>query len=129
MITEVALILSLTILGCLLVMQILLIAGVPIGHYAWGGKERVLPPRMRIAAVVAIGLYLAFAALLSSRAGMLPGGDSPGVVIATWILLGYSAFSIIANLASRSRRERAVQTPVSVALTLGILLVALGIRG
>ena len=129
MITAAALILTLTILGCLCVMQILLITRVPIGHYAWGGKERVMPPRMRIAAVVAIALYVAFAALLSSRAGVLPGGDTPAVVIATWILFAYAAFSIIANLASRSRQERAVQTPVSVALTLGILLVALGTTG
>ena len=125
MITDVALIVSLTILGGLLVMQILLIAGVPIGHYAWGGKERVMPPRMRVAAVIAIVLYAAFAALLISRAVVLPGGVSLAVIIGTWILFAYSAFSIIANVASRSRQERAVQTPVSVALTLGILVIAL----
>jgi len=124
MMTTAALVLTLTILLALTIMQILLLTGVPVGHYAWGGKERVLPKRMRVAAVIAIVLYAVFAALLASRAGVLPAGDTPPVVIATWILFADSAFSIIANLASKSRSERAVQTPVSVALTLGILVIA-----
>jgi hypothetical protein len=42
--TVAALILTLTLLSCLAGMQILLIAGTPIGNYAWGGKARVLRP-------------------------------------------------------------------------------------
>ena len=124
-----ALILTITILMALTTMQILLLRGAPIGRYAWGGKERILPPRLRLAALVAIPLYAAFALLLASRSNILPGGDSPPVVIATWILFGYSAFSVMANLASKSRPERMVQTPVSVALTLGILIIAIGAAG
>jgi hypothetical protein len=124
--TAAALILTITILLALTTVQMLLLAGVPIGQYAWGGKDRILPPRLRVAAVVAILLYAAFASLLASRVGVLPGGDSSPVVIATWILFAYSALSIIPNLASKSRPERAVQTPVSVALSLGILVIAIG---
>jgi hypothetical protein len=48
----VALVVSLAILAALTVMQVLLIAGAPIGEYAWGGQHRVLPSRRRLAAVV-----------------------------------------------------------------------------
>lgn len=122
--TIAALILTLALLGALTVMQFLLIAGAPIGHYAWGGKHRVLPGKLRIASGAAIVLYGVFGALLLSRAGVVPGGDPP-VIVATWFLFAYSALSVVGNLASRSRQERLVQTPVSVLLSIGILILAL----
>ncbi|GAB3532016.1 hypothetical protein GCM10027403_03480 [Arthrobacter tecti] len=127
--TTAGLTITLTLLAALAVMQILLIAGLPFGNYAWGGQHRVLPPRLRTASIVAILLYAVFAALLMSRAGVLPGGDTVPVVVATWVLFAYSALSIIGNLASRSHHERIAQTPVSILLTIGILLIALGHPG
>jgi hypothetical protein len=81
---------------------------------------------MRIAAAAAILVYVAYAALLTSRAGILTAGQSAPVIIGTRALLAYTAFSILANLASRSPHEWNMQTPVSIALTLGILIIALG---
>ncbi|MBE0011580.1 MULTISPECIES: hypothetical protein [unclassified Arthrobacter] len=123
--TIAALILTLALLGALTVMQFLLIAGAPIGHYAWGGKHRVLPGKLRIASGAAIVLYGVFGALLLSRAGVVPGGGDPPVIVATWFLFAYSALSVVGNLASRSRQERLVQTPVSALLSIGILILAL----
>ena len=125
--TAVALYFTLALLVALAVMQVLLILGVPIGHYAWGGKHRILPPRQRIAAGVAIVLYAGFAALLLSRAGILSGGSSAPIVVGTWVLFGYAVFSLLPNLASKSSKERAVQVPVSIALATGVGLIASGI--
>ena len=115
---------SLAILAALAVMQVLLISGAPIGEYAWGGQHRVLPRRLRMGAAVAIILYVAFAAMLLSRSGVLPGGASVGIVVGTWVLFGYAVLSVLPNLASRSRKERAVQAPVSILLAISIGLVA-----
>jgi len=115
---------SLTILVALAVMQLLLIAGAPIGEYAWGGQHRVLPRRRRIGAAVAILLYALFAAILLSRCGVLLGGESAVIVVATWVLFGYATLSVLLNLASRSRKERKVQTPISIVLAIAIGLVA-----
>jgi len=49
--TAAALILTITILLALAAMQIFLLAGVAIGRYAWGGKERILLSRLRVGAV------------------------------------------------------------------------------
>jgi hypothetical protein len=127
--TVVALYLSLALLAGLSVMQVLLIFGVPIGHYAWGGKHRILPPRQRIAAGAAIVLYAVFAAVLLSRAEIVAGGSSPLIVVSAWVLFAYAVFSVLPNLASKSRPERAVQVPVSIALSIGVGLVASGILG
>ncbi|GAB3746214.1 hypothetical protein [Microlunatus parietis] len=125
----VALIVALTLLAGLAVMQVLLIAGVPLGSIAWGGRHRVLPSRLRWAAVVALGLYTGFAALLLSRAGVLPGSTLPVIMVLTWILFGYCVLSIVPNVISRSRNERIVQVPVSTLLSASVLIIALGPTG
>lgn len=124
--TTMALVLTLSILAGLALMQILLIGGLPLGDYGWGGQHRALPPRLRVAAAVAILLYAGFAVLLLSRSGVLADGGSTLVVAATWVLFGYCAVSIVPNAISRSRRERLVQTPASVLLTVGVLVIAVG---
>ena len=123
--TTVALYLALATLAALAIMQLLLIFGVPIGEYAWGGKNRVLTARQRIAAGIAIVLYLVFAALLLARVGVLGDGSSSPIVVATWVLFGYTVLSILPNLASKSRQERAVQVPTSIALALTVGVIAI----
>ena len=127
--TAVALVLTLSILAGLALMQILLISGLSLGDYGWGGQHRVLPPRLRVASAVAILLYAGFAVLVTSRAGILPGAGTPLVIVATWVLFAYCAVSIVMNAISRSRQERIVQTPVSVLLTAGVLVIAAGPTG
>ena len=122
--TAAALYLSLAILAGLAIMQLLLIFGVPIGKYAWGGKHRVLPPRQRIAAGIAIALYAVFAVVLLGRAGILWGTPSTAIVIGAWVLFGYTVLSVLPNLASKSRQERALQVPVSVVLAIAVGFVA-----
>jgi hypothetical protein len=121
----VALVVALALLTGLAVMQLLLLAGAPLGSIAWGGRHRVLPSRLRVAAVVALGLYAGFAALLLSRAGVLPGSTLPVIMVLTWILFGYCVLSIVPNVMSRSRNERIVQIPVSTLLSASVLIIAL----
>ena len=122
--TTLALFVALAILLGLTTLQFLLVLGLPLGDYAWGGKHRVLPPRLRIAAGIAIVLYVLFAALLLSRGAILGDGKSIPIVIGTWVLFGYATLSILPNVASKSRRERATQIPVSALLAISIGFVA-----
>jgi hypothetical protein len=124
--TTAALTVSLILLTALAAMQALLGLGLPLGNYAWGGRHRILPPRLRIASLAAIVIYGAFAALLLSRTGVLPGRETALVVVATWVLFAYSLLSIGGNIASRSRHERIVQIPASAVLSAAIFVVALG---
>ena len=54
----------------------LLVAGAPLGRFAWGGQHEVLPTGHRIGSVVSIALYAGFAVLILQAAGtlsLLPG--------------------------------------------------------
>jgi hypothetical protein len=115
------------ILGALTVFQLLLVAGVPLGRFAWGGQHEVLPARLRVGSVVSILLYAAFALIGLERAqvtDILPGDTFESV--AMWVLTGYFTLGIGMNAISRSKPERLVMVPVCVVLAVLSLVVALG---
>ena len=110
----------------LIVFQAALIAGAPLGHFAWGGQDRVLPVQKRLGSAISIGLYLIFAVLVLQRAGLANVLPWPGiVVVATWVLAGYFALGIVLNAVSRSRPERLTMAPLSAVLTVLTVIVAL----
>lgn len=110
----------------LIVFQGALIAGAPLGHFAWGGQDRVLPIRKRLGSATSIGLYLVFAVLVLQRAGLADVIPWPGFVsVATWVLAGYFLLGIVLNAASRSRPERLTMAPLCAVLTGLTVLVAL----
>jgi hypothetical protein len=114
------------VLGCLAVFQLMLVAGAPLGRFAWGGQNVVLPTSLRIGSAVSVVLYGAFALLMleaAGRVGVLPQGF---VDTAIWVLTAYFALGIVMNAVSRSRPERLVMTPVSLALAVVCLVLALG---
>jgi hypothetical protein len=101
------------LLGGLAVFHLLLIAGVPLGRFAWGGQNVVLPARLRIGSAVAVVLYALFAVLMLQAAGafsVLPDGAAD---VGIWVLAGFFLLEVVVNAASRSRPERLVMTPVA----------------
>jgi hypothetical protein len=110
----------------LAVFQLALALGAPLGHFAWGGQNRVLPMGLRVGSLIAIGLYALFSAIVLMRAGLLaPWPDAGWVGPATWAVVAYMGLGVVVNAISRSRPERLTMTPL-VALLFGLtLLVAL----
>lgn len=128
MIAPIAAVALVVILGALAVFQIALIAGAPLGHFAWGGQDRVLRRSKRIGSVVSIVLYAVIAAIALARAGIVSTEpDALGLVIAMWVVFAYFAAGILLNALSRSIPERAVMTPTVAVLAVLALLVALGL--
>lgn len=120
-----ALIIALLLLATLAVFQTALSCGAPWGRFAWGGAHRVLPRRLRIGSALSVVLYAAFALLLLSRAGVVPGADSAVIVVLTWVLFGYFVVGVALNAISRSPAERWTMTPVCVMLAVMTLIIAL----
>lgn len=120
-----AAILATVVLGALAALQVGVAAGAPWGRLVWGGKHRVLPPRLRVASALSVVLYAGFAAVLLSRAGVMPGSEAPFVVVSTWVLFAYFALGIVMNLASRSTAERRTMAPACAVLAAATLVVAL----
>jgi hypothetical protein len=114
------------VLAALAVFQVALVAGAPLGRLAWGGQDRVLPKEKRTGSVVSVVLYALFALLGLERVGaidLLPAGADTFVRIAMWVVAAYLALGILMNLASRSKPERYVMTPVvTVLAALGVVL-------
>lgn len=121
----VAALVGVVVLGCLAVFQVSLIAGAPLGRFAWGGQHAVLPTALRIGSAVSLVLYGLFAALILQVAGALDVLQRGVADVAIWVLTGYFAVGVLMNAASRSRRERLVMTPVALVLAVVCLVLAL----
>lgn len=116
---------ALTLFAALAILQLLVAAGLPYGRLVWGGKHRVLPRHLRIGSLITVPVYVGFAALLLSRAGVLPGGSAGVVIVLTWVLFAYLVLSVFANAVSRSPVERWTMTPTSASLAAATFIVAL----
>jgi hypothetical protein len=115
------------ILGALAVFQLALVCGAPLGHFAWGGADRVLPRAKRIGSAVSILVYAAFGWVLLMKAGLVPMVQPQIVIdVATWVIVVYFALGIPMNAVSRSKPERYTMTPVVIVLLVLALIVALG---
>jgi hypothetical protein len=121
----VVLVLFCTLLAALAIFQATLIAGAPLGEYAWGGQQRVLPRRLRTGSAVSIVLYAVFAVVALAKIGVVdlfPG--TPVVDIAMWVLAAYLVLGVPMNAISRSRKERFVMTPTALALAVLAIILA-----
>ena len=124
---SIAAILLCVLLGALAVFQLALVLGAPLGQFAWGGADRVLPRAKRIGSVVSIVLYALFAGVFLMKAGLVPMALPEIVVdVAAWVIVGYFALGIPMNGMSRSKPERYTMTPILVVLLALALIVALG---
>ena len=121
--TTIAAYLFCAVLAALAVFQVLLIAGAPLGHFAWGGRTRVLPARLRWGSVVSILLYAAFAVVALERAKLINVIGSDGfIAVLMWVIAGYLLLGVLMNILSRSKPERYTMTPVALVLA-GLALV------
>ena len=113
------------VLGLVVLLQLLLAAGFPLGQVAWRGQYRVLPPALRRASLAAAGVLGLAAWVVLARAGLVASGAASAVVpVATWVFAGLFGLNTVGNLASRSALERRVMTPVTVLLALCFIAVA-----
>lgn len=114
------------VLGALCVFQVALAAGAPLGRFAWGGRHEVLPRGLRFASLSSLAVYVLIGAVVLARADLVSVGLADGTVrTGAWVVTGYFLVGIGVNLASRSRPERLLMSPVAAALCLLCAVVAL----
>jgi len=114
------------LLAGLTVFQVALIAGAPLGRLAWGGQHRVLPAKLRIGSALSIAVYALFAYAALAKAGfVLPLVSESFTSITVWVMTAYFALGVLMNGISRSKPERLVMTPTTLALAATYLVLAL----
>lgn len=119
---EVAAIVASMILVGLVVFQLMLIFGAPLGEYAWGGQHKVLPTKLRIASISSIIIYFIFIVILLGSADIIESFNSSAGI---WILTIYMFLGIGLNAISRSKKERVVMAPLVTVLAVCSLIVAI----
>jgi hypothetical protein len=114
------------VLAFLVVFQILLALGLPIGRAAWGGFHRVLPPKLRWASAAAVPILLTTGWVVLAGAGFAqPGPSSPAVRILLWVFCAYFVLNTVVNAFSKSLPERWLMTPLSTTLAVCCAVLAI----
>lgn len=125
-IVQLAAIAACALLAALVVFQAALIAGAPLGRFAWGGQHEVLPAKLRIGSGTSIALYALIAYVALAKAELAAPLVSEGFTAVTcWVLTGYFSLGIVLNGISRSKPERMVMTPTVLVLTALYLVLSL----
>jgi len=110
----------------LIILQLLLAAGVLPITIAWGGRQPVLTPGLRIASLVSAIILGLFAYVIRRRAGLMgPEDISMLIKIFAWIITAYMAFNTFTNLASQSTAEKIIFTPITLILTVVCFIVSI----
>jgi hypothetical protein len=123
---QLAAIVACAVLAGLTVFQAALIAGAPVGRFAWGGQHNVLPGKLRIGSAVSIALYVLFAYVGLAKAGLAPPlVNETFTSVSAWVLTAYFALGVVMNGISRSKPERLVMTPTALLLAALCLVLSL----
>lgn len=105
--------------------QVALAAGAPWGAYAMGGAyPGQFPPALRVAAVVQAALLTGMAAVVLARGGLMLNRWSR---VSRWLIWGVVAFatvSLVLNLITPSKLERAIWAPVALIMLVTSVVVA-----
>ena len=97
------------------VMSIALIFGAPLGAFTLGGRFKVFPAKLRILLALQLLLQVFFAIVLLQLGGYMSLWFSHKVTKVLGIALAvYLTMNCLANLASKSKKEKYVMTPLSV---------------
>ena len=110
--------------------QLALALGMPLGEFAMGGSfPGRMPPATRAAAVVQAAVLAGLALVVLSAAGLVAPGLVDEWPWLAWVPVGVSALAVVLNASTRSQGERRIWLPVTVALLLCSLGVALALLG
>jgi len=111
----------------LLVFQLLLALGAPLGHLAWGGRHRVLPPPLKGASLLSAAVLLLGIAAVLQKSGIVALLPWPRVAeTLPWILALVFLLSLLGNSWSESLWERRLGVPLALILSLACVAVGLG---
>jgi hypothetical protein len=112
----------------MMIFQLLLAVGLPLGNMAWGGNHRILPLKLRISSLLSAGLFILAAVVFLQKAKIISVFTwDLGVNILAWFFVLLFGLSILGNLKSNSGLEKKIMTPVAITLTVLCLILTLEI--
>lgn len=95
------------------VFQVLLALGLPLGEFAMGGYYKVLPCKLRVVSTINAIILLFMGVVFLQHTNVINIFHVLPTNILVWVITVFLGFNTIANLLSRSTKERYVMTPLS----------------
>ncbi len=115
------------LIGIVILFQLALAAGMPLGSYAMGGKfPGKYPPAMRLACLIQVIILTLIALIVLSKSGLIFIDWYSFTESAIWFVVAFSMIATIMNLITRSVWERRIWAPVSLLLLITSIIVAIG---
>ncbi|MCY4178836.1 MAG: hypothetical protein OXD48_00885, partial [Litoreibacter sp.] len=111
--SQAACILGVAGFGWLTVFQLMLAAGLPLGHLAWGGAHRVLPSRLRISSLFSAVLTLLGVEIVAQAGGLISLLPPAWITPLLWIYAVLFAVSFLLNLLGAKGWERIHGVPLT----------------
>ncbi|MDO4493691.1 MAG: hypothetical protein Q4C53_07400 [Clostridia bacterium] len=97
-----------------IVLSVLLLFGLPLGEFTMGGRYKVFPKNLRIVLLSQLALQLFFVAVFLQLGGHIPLWFSAETTKTVGIVMAvYLSLNTVMNALSKSKKERAVMTPLS----------------
>lgn len=106
--------------------QLALALGAPWGAYSMGGRSPGrFPPAMRVTAVAQAVLLAVLAVVVLSDAQLVLPSVTQSFPWLIWLVVAFTAVSVVLNSLTPSARERRIWAPVTAVMLVCSLIVAL----
>jgi hypothetical protein len=114
------------IFPAMMLFQLTLALGAPLGHLAWGGKYRKLPGSLRAGSAISALVYLIGMGLVSEFLGWTNIiGDAGVIKTGFWVCFGVFFLSTLLNVFAASEAERKYSIPVATLISAGAFIIAI----
>ena len=115
------------LLGIVVILSVALIFGAPLGDLTMGGQHKVFPGKLRLVLVSQLIVQVLFALILLQLGGYMEPWFSHKVTKIIGIILAiYLSVNTLANLFSKSKKERIFMTPLSAVTAVCFWINAIG---
>ncbi len=109
----------------IIILNILLLCGLPVGELTMGGQYKILPKKLRVLSLFSLFTQIFALIIILQAGGFLPFWFSIGATkIICLVFASYLSLNTFMNLVSKSKKERYIMTPLSLLSTIGFWIAA-----
>lgn len=98
----------------IIMINVLLICGFPLGEFTLGGKYKIFPKKLRIVLVIQLILQMFFVIIVLQAGRLIPLWFSYKTTRMICIVMAaYLSLNVVMNFISKSKKEKYIMTPLS----------------
>ena len=118
-------ILGAALFGLIATMTVLVACSLPLGEFTMGGQHKILPKKLRVAAVISVAIQIFAMIIILQAGGFIPLWFSFKITkYICFFFAAYLSLNTIMNMISKSRKEKYVMTPFSLIAGICFLITA-----